>query len=313
MIKRVRRRNCKKLLSASVVVWLLLLPSVAHGIEKLRFKPGFNLFSPQQDLEAGMDASKQADKELPLVTDPAVVQYINRLGKRLESFAPYNNENYAWAFKVVNSSEINAFALPGGFIYVNRGAIEAAEDEAQIAGVMAHESGHVVLRHGTHQASEIMLARMPLALLGSIFGESTSLLGQLSQMGLGFAVNSALLKNSRNMESQADEVGTYVLYQAGYDPRAMVQFFQIIEKKYPQRTLQFFSDHPNPENRIKDVDEEISNLGPPRQGTTDSTAFESVKRRLLSLPPPPKPKAAPSASSADPLPSPSSRPAIAPS
>jgi predicted Zn-dependent protease len=166
-----------------------------------------------------------------------------------------------------------------------------------------------VLRHGTHQASEVMLAQLPLAVVSGVLGQSTGLLAQLSQMGLGFAVNSMLLKNSRSMESQADEVGTYVLYQAGYDPRAMVQFFQTIEKKYPQNTLQFFSDHPNPQNRIKDVDEEISQLGPPRQGTTDSAAFESMKRRMHSLPSPPKPKPAPSASSADPPPLFSTRPA----
>ena len=190
---------------------------------------------------------------------------------------------YAWQFRIVNSAEINAFALPGGYIYVNRGVFEAAENEAQLAGVIAHESGHVVMRHGTHIASQAVLAQGGLAILTSIFGQSGSLTSQLAQLGLGLGVDSLLLKNSRTAETQADEVGTYILYQAGYDPHAMVQFFQIIARKYPQRTLQFFSDHPNPENRIKDVDAEIAQLGPPRGTKTDSPEFEGVKQYLAAL------------------------------
>ncbi len=271
---------------------LLCMPAIVSAIEQLRFKPGFNLFSPKQDIEVGRDASAQADKQLPLVTDSEVVRYVNDLGRRLAALAPINSD-YPWTFKVVNSKDINAFALPGGYIYVNRGAIEAAEDEAQIAGVMAHETGHVVLRHGTHQASQMMLVQAPLAILGGILGQSSSLASELAQMGIGFGVNSILLKNSRSAESQADEVGTYILYHAGYDPRAMVQFFKIIEQKYPQQTLEFFSDHPNPENRIEKVDAVIPQLGPPREGKTDSPEFEAAKKRLLAMAPPPKGKPAP--------------------
>jgi hypothetical protein len=192
---------------------------------------------------------------------------------------------------------------------VNRGAIEAAEDEAQIAGVMAHESGHVVMRHGTHEASQALLAQAPLAILGGILGQSGSLTAQLAELGLGLGVNSILLKNSRSAESQADEVGTYILYQAGYDPHAMAQFFEIIEKKYPQKTIQFFSDHPVPENRISAVDREIPLLGPVKAWKTDSLEFEGAKKRLLGLPAPPRAKPAPSepASSPGPPPAPSSR------
>jgi len=120
------------------------------------------------------------------------------------------------------------------------------------------------MRDGTHIASEAVLARGGMAIVTSIFGQSDSLASQLAQLGLGVGVDSLLLKYSRAAETQADEVGTYILYQAGYDPHAMGQFFQIIAKKYPQRTLQFFSDHPNPENRIQDVDAEIAQWGQPR-------------------------------------------------
>ncbi len=188
----------------------------------------------------------------------------------------------------MNSLEINAFALPGGYIYVNRGTIEAAEDEAQLAGALAHESGHVVMRHGTHMASQTMLAEAPLTILGGILGQGGSLTGQLAQLGIGLGLNSLLLKNSRTAETQADEVGTYILYLSGYDPHALVQFFQVIERKYPQRTVQFFSDHPNPENRIKDVDAEIAHLGPSRGTKADSPEFEAAKQRLSAMAPPPK-------------------------
>ncbi len=284
-------RTCKISIGLIILGSLIWTPAIVSAIEQLRFKPGFNLFSPKEDIEVGRDGSAQADKQLPLVTDSEVGQYVNDLGRRLAAVAPLNSD-YPWQFKVVNSKDINAFALPGGFIYVNRGAIEAAEDEAQIAGVMAHETGHVVLRHGTHQASQMMLAQAPLAILGGLLGQSSSLASQLAQMGIGFGVNSILLKNSRSAESQADEVGTYILYHAGYDPRAMVQFFKIIEQKYPQRTVEFFSDHPNPENRIQKVDAIIPQLGPSREGKTDSPEFEAVKKRLLAMAPPPKGKPA---------------------
>jgi Zn-dependent protease with chaperone function len=288
---------------------LFLAPGMAWPVESLKFKPGFNLYKVQQDVQLGKENAEQFDKGLPLVTDPQVLRYINDLGRRLASFAPNNNSEYAWTFKVINSSDINAFALPGGYIYVNRGAIMAAENEAQIAGVIAHESGHVVMRHGTHEVSQALLAQAPLAILEGILSQTGSLTAQLAEMGLGPGVNSILLKNSRSAESQADEVGTYILYQAGYDPHAMAQFFEIVEKKYPQKTIQFFADHPVPENRIKAVDSEISLLGPAKEWKTDSPEFEATKERLLSLPAPPTATPAPpaSASSSGPPPVPSSR------
>jgi Zn-dependent protease with chaperone function len=285
---------------------LFLVPGMAWGEGSLKFKPAFNLFKMQQDVQLGKENAEQIDKELPLVTDPQVLRYINDLGRRLASLAPNNNSEYVWTFKVINSSDINAFALPGGYIYVNRGAIMAAENEAQIAGVIAHESGHVVMRHGTHEVSQALLAQAPLAILEGILGRPGSLAAQLAAMGL---LNSILLKNSRSAESQADEVGTYILYQAGYDPHAMAQFFEIVEKKYPQKTIQFFADHPVPENRIKAVDSEIPLLGPAKEWKTDSPEFEATKERLLSLPAPPRATPAPpaSAGSSGPPPLPSSR------
>ena len=292
-----------------VLAGLVVVPSGVLGVERMKFRPGFNLFKPGQDVQLGREAAGQAEKQLPLLNDPQVVQYVSALGHRLVSLAPNNTSDYVWQFKVVNSSDINAFALPGGFIYVNRGAIEAAQDEAQVAGVMAHESGHVVMRHGTNQATKAMLAELAGGLLEGLAGESGSFTSQVFAKLGGFGIGSWMLHNSREAEKQADEVGTYILYHGGYDPHAMAQFFEIIQKKYPQRTIQFFSDHPVPENRIKDVDAEIPLLGPPNQGKTDSPEFASMKKHLLALPPPPKAKSTPSAASGSvsPPPAPSSR------
>jgi predicted Zn-dependent protease len=292
-----RRRSDARYLAAIALALFFLPPGMGWSVEPLEFKPGFNLFSVRQEVQLGKESAEKVDNAYPLVTNPQVLRYINELGRRLASLAPNNNSEYAWTFKVINSSDINAFALPGGYVYLNRGAIEAAENEAQIAGVMAHESGHVVMRHGTHEASQALLAQAPLAILESILGRAGSLTDQLAEMG----VNSILLKNSRSAESQADEVGAYILYQAGYDPHALGQFFEIVQKKYPQRTIQFFSDHPNPENRIKDIDSEIAILGPAKEWKTDSAEFEDAKKRLLSLPAPT------SVSSPGPPPAPSSR------
>ncbi|HXH48295.1 MAG TPA: M48 family metallopeptidase [Terriglobia bacterium] len=281
-------RKCTGLLAVALVA---LSPVLLFAVERLNFRPGFNLFSPSQDIEVGQKASEDVNKQLPLIRDSQVTSYVSNLGKRLSRVGPNQSgeAKYAWSFNVVNSPDINAFALPGGFIYVNRGAIEAAQNEAQIAGVLAHEEGHVVMRHGTHQASEMMLAQAPLSILAGLLGQSSSLASQLTQLGLAFGVNSILLRNSRSAESQADEVGTYILYQAGYNPYGMAQFFGIIQQKYPQRTIQFFSDHPNPGNRIRNVDEEIPKLGQKKEWKTDSPEFQAVKQRLQNMPPAPKP------------------------
>ncbi len=259
--------NNRRMVRLLLAPCLCVTAAAVFGVEaagQLNLKPGFNLFSQQQDIDAGRQASADADKQLQLLNDAQVVRYINDLGRRLTQFEPLPAD-YPWAFKVVNTKDINAFALPGDFIYVNRGTIESAENEAQLAGVIAHETGHVVMRHGTHQASQMMLAQAPLSILGGLLGQRGSLTGQLTQMGIGFGVNSVLLHNSRTAESQADKIGTYVLYHAGYDPHAMAQFFQIVEQKYPQRTAQFFSDHPNPENRIQAVDAAVDEFPGLRQ------------------------------------------------
>ncbi len=288
-----RNQKCSRALTLGAGVSLFAAVISVGMASEPDFHPGFNLFSLPQDVEVGRENVAVVVRQVPILLDDTVTRYLNELGRRLDDFAPNNQRDYVWQFAVLNSGEVNAFALPGGYIFVNRATIEAAQNEAQLAGVLAHEEGHVVLRHGTHQLSETMLAEAPLALLGSLVGQEDSFARKVVQyLGAG-VLEAALLKNSRSMETQADSVGAYILYQAGYDPHALPQFFEIIRQEYPADSygpLGFLSDHPDPGNRAKAVEDEIPELGPAKAWTTDAPAFRDVKSHLLSLPPPPKPQ-----------------------
>jgi hypothetical protein len=272
---------------------LVLAPSVLA--DRTRLKPGWNLFSPAQDVAIGREASVQAERQFPMLNDRRVDDYINRLGKKLAAKAP--GEAYPYQFKTVNDRTVNAFALPGGFIYIHRGIIETADTEAQLAGVIGHEIGHVALRHGTNQATKAYAAQIPLAILGGVMGNN-SLAGVAAQLGAQFTVGSVLLKYSRDAERQADMLGAQILYDAGYDPRGIPQFFEKLQNETKGgRPPQFFSSHPNPENREELVTTEIEKLGgPPRNYKSDSAEFQEIKRYVLGLPAPPKGGAAPRSS-----------------
>jgi Zn-dependent protease with chaperone function len=264
---------------------LVLAPAAMAADSRTALKPGWNMFSPQQDVEVGQQVSLDAERQLPMLNNSRVDNYVNNLGRRLSAKAP--GEQYPYQFKVVNDRAINAFALPGGPIYINRGVIEGADNESQLAGVMAHEISHVALRHGTNQASKASAAQLPLAILGGMLG-SDSTKGVLAQLGASFAVSSILLKYSRTAESQADIMGTQILYDSGYDPRAMAQFFQKIEaQQQGSGPVEFFSNHPSPDNRIERVNQEVNALGGVRRDSrTNSREFDDIKRYLRSLPAP---------------------------
>jgi len=270
----------------------LILVTMTVRAERTRLKPGFNTFSPAQDIELGKQAAQDAEKQLNLITDRDVTNYITSLGAQLIARAP-NENKFPFTFKVVDEKEINAFALPGGPVYVNRGAIEAADNEAQIAGVMGHEISHVILRHGTNQASKGQLIGGIGGALGGILGGGA--LGQVASAGGAFAASSVLLKYSRDAESQADLMGTQILYDAGYAPRAMAEFFDKLAREHKGSSVeQFFSNHPIPENRIAKVNAEISKIGPePTNPKNDTPEFQRAKKLLLAMPEPkPKPKPA---------------------
>ncbi len=223
-------------------------------------KPGFNLFSPEQDVEIGRQSSKEVEKELPVLHERRVEAYLNRVGERLAKQAP--GAKYPYEFGLINASDINAFALPGGPVYLNRGLVDAAGSEAELAGVMAHEIAHVALRHGTNQASKAYLAQAGFGLLGGLLGNGNT--GQIVGAVGGFGLNAVFLKFSRSAEEQADVLGAQILARAGYDPIAMVDFFERLRAMSdhdPGKVEKFFSSHPAPADRARRVRQELDLIG----------------------------------------------------
>jgi Zn-dependent protease with chaperone function len=265
-------------------LWIALLLAPGAFAQRTHFKPGWNKFSPQQDVELGKKAAIDAQKQLPSCNAPRVDAYLTLLGTRLSQNLPTGGVQYPFEFHCVNDKAINAFALPGGYVFVNRGTIEAADNEGQLAAVMAHELSHVALRHGTNQATKAMVAETGLGLFGAIFGDTTG--GALLTTLGTFTAGGVLLRYSRTAESQADVMGTQVLYDSGYDPRAMAQFFEKLEAQTKGKNPpEFLSDHPSPERRVERVDEEIDKLGSvPPNARRDSAEFEAIKREVLALP-----------------------------
>jgi beta-barrel assembly-enhancing protease len=289
-------------LAAGFFLGLSLLSLPAAPAQRTQLKQGWNKFSPQDDINLGKRAAAGAEKLLPPCNAPKVDAYLTQLGTRLAQKLPTGGVQYPFEFHCVNDKAINAFALPGGYVFVNRGAIEAADNEAQLAGVIAHELSHVALRHGTNQATKAMLAETGLGIFGAVFGDTTGG-ALLTQLG-SFTAGGVLLRYSRTAESQADVMGTQILYDAGYDPRALAQFFEKLEAETKGKNPpEFFSDHPNPEHRVGRVDEEVEKLGGlPANAKRDSAEFEAIKREVLALPVAKKPVAGAAGSVAAPAP-----------
>ena len=252
--------------------------------QRTQLKPPWNIYSPSTDIQVGKQNAQLMMQKLPLCNDPKADQYLTNLGMKLVSKLDQRGATYPWEFHCVNDKSINAFALPGGYVFVNRGAIEAADNESQLAAVMGHELSHVTLRHGTAQATKAQFAQGAATIFGGIFGGSTG--GALLTQGVALGAGGLLLRYSRTDETQADVSGTQVLYDAGYDPRAMSQFFEKLEAESKGKNPpQFLSDHPNPGNRVERVDEEIEKLGGvPPNAKRDSAEFEAIKREVMALP-----------------------------
>ena len=252
----------KRLLSAIALGGLVSLMALPAGeaFAQTKIKPGFNIFSVDQDKEIGRQSAAEVEAQMPILRDSSIQSYVSAVGKRLARYAP---GDFTYQFKVVNTSDINAFALPGGYMYVNRGLIEAAKNEGQLAGVMAHEMAHVALRHGTNQASKAYMGQAGLGILGGLIGgrkESTQRV--VGAVG-GFGMNALFLKFSRTDETQADIVGSQMMAKAGYDPEDMIEFFDLLRSQQsgnPGKVQQFFSSHPPPADRAARIREERKHL-----------------------------------------------------
>lgn len=275
----------KRLIAVAVVAAAGL---VAQQPTKLRdLKPGFNLFSKEQDVQMGREYAQQIERQFTVVNDSTINNFVQGIGRRLASTR--QAQGFQYTFKVVNEKSINAFALPGGPTFTHTGLIAAADNEAQIAGVLAHEISHVILRHSTNQASKAQLIALPAALAGGMLGQKGGITGTLAQLGIGLGANSVLMKFSRSAERDADLLGARIMNEAGYNPIEMARFFEKLEAETGRqgRLSEFLSDHPNPGNRVKAVQDEIRLL-PQRSYTADAGDFSAVKAAVQGLPAAPK-------------------------
>lgn len=244
----------KRLMALLVLCAVLALAASQRKLPK----PGWNLFSKQQDVELGREYAQQVEKRLTVVQDKELTDYVNRLGMRLVRQGQL--DDYPYYFKVVQEDSINAFALPGGPMYIHTGLIKAVENEAQLAGVLSHELSHVVLRHGTHQATKSQFLQLGAILVSGAAGRGGGLTGVLAQLGIGLGANSYLLSFSRSMEGEADLLGAYTMAKAGYNPIELARFFEKLEAQGGNQNslvARFLSDHPSPGNRIQGIEDQL--------------------------------------------------------
>ena len=266
---------------AALVMALTLVAGAAEA--QTRISPGWNMFSAQQDAQIGRQTAAQADRQLPLVADRDVNAYVNRIGQKLARNA--GGPAFQYRFRVVNDPQINAFALPGGYIYLNRGILENARTEGEVAGVLAHEIAHVALRHGTHQASKAQATNAGLQLLGGLLnGRVGNNTAQVLNIAGGVGVNALFLKFTRQLETQADVRGAQILAASGYSPQDMINFFHQLERVDRSKRTTWLSHHPAPPDRIARIEQERRLLREPATPTRNRTQLVAVQRDLRDEP-----------------------------
>jgi beta-barrel assembly-enhancing protease len=265
------------------VAWATTVALASPSWAQTKIVAPNNKYSPSDDVKLGQEAAAQVRKEMPLLRDERVDGWVDQVGQRLAMAIPpeFRHSEFRYTFEVVNQKEINAFALPGGPMFLNRGMIEAAKTEGEVAGVMAHEMSHVALRHGTAQATKgekFQIGAIAGQVLGAIVGGTAgSVIAQGSQLGLG----TYFLKYSREYESQADILGAQMLARAGYEPREMANMFKTIEAQGGSGGPEFLSSHPNPGNRYARITEEARSLQV--NGRADTGDFQTVQSRLKGM------------------------------
>ena len=243
--------------------------------------------SREQQRALGLQAAGQVYQQMPVLPDSSPeTQYIRQLGEKLVATIPAEH-SWPFEFHVVAQKEINAFALPGGPMFVNIGTITAAANEAELAGVMGHEMSHVYMQHSAKQAGKAETTSLLAGIAGAVLGGTAGnvaggLVGQLGQMGIQMGAQGLMMKHSRSDESQADAVGAMILYKAGYNPQAMADFFKTLESQGGPAPPQFFSDHPNPGNRERAIETEIKEW-PVVNYSGDSPAFRAVRQHAMGV------------------------------
>jgi predicted Zn-dependent protease len=241
---------------------------------------GINFYSIEKEIALGKQMAQEVERQAKIVDDPIIAEYVNRVGQNL---VRNSDAKVPFTIKVIDSEEINAFALPGGFFFVNSGILLNADNEAEMAGVMAHEIAHVAARHGTKQASRGELAQImtiPLYVMGGWTGYAI-------RQGMSIAIPMGFLQFTKGFEKEADYLGLQYMYKAGYDPTAFVDFFekiQTLEKKKPGTMSKVFSSHPPTDDRIKSAQEEIQKILVAKpEYVLNTSEFNDVKGRLEML------------------------------
>jgi predicted Zn-dependent protease len=242
----------------------------------------FSLISVDDEIRLGREAQSQARKQIPDVGDRAVADYVARLGRQIASRA--TGPKYPYSFSVANYRELNAFALPGGPIWIHRGIIHAAANESQLAGVLAHEIAHISERHAADQLTKRLVANGLLGLLGAMLGNGSGG-ARTAQVGAQILANGYMLKFSRDDEREADRVGLTIMQRAGWDPRGMPEFMETLRRaqgRDPGSVEVFLSSHPAPGERAAALRKTLGSRG---SGRRDSDAFRAIKVRVQKLPP----------------------------
>lgn len=271
----------------STLVAASLALFVATAAAQTKVTAPKNKYSPADDVKLGQEAAREVEKEVPVMRDERVNSYLNAIGRRLVENIPaeFRQPEFRYTFTGVNMKEINAFALPGGPMYINRGMIEKANNEGEVAGVMAHELSHVVLRHGTAQqtkATGFAIGQIAGQIVGAIVGGRA---GQVIAQGSQFGLGTYFLKYGREYEKQSDILGSRIMAAAGYDPRDMANVFRTIEKESGPGAPQWMSSHPNPGNRYDYINKEAQMLRVSGNARRNTPEFQQVKSYLGSLSP----------------------------
>ncbi len=243
---------------------------------------GPDMYSIQREIALGKELSQEVEKTSKLITDPVIVAYVNKVGQNL---VRNSDAQVPFTIKVIDDEHINAFALPGGFFYVNSGVLLHADNESELAGVMAHEIAHVCARHQTRNATKANI--MQIASIPLIMTLPGTMAGYAAYEGLNFAIPLTYLKFSRDAEREADYLGIQYMYKAGYDPNGMINIFEkfeAIEKKEPGTIPKIFDSHPATPDRISAAQTEIATILPPRpEYIVDTSEFDSIKSRIIRL------------------------------
>ena len=283
-------RNLIARTSVIVLASALVLPInvLSQASNQTRVVAPSNPYSLDKDIQVGQQAAREVERQMPLLQDGKVGAYIENIGQRLVEAIPleFQHSQFRYSFKVINVRDLNAFALPGGFTFVNRGLIQAAHNEGELVGAMAHEISHVALRHGTAQAAKARKYEAGMIagqILGAVLGGAGGVaVAQGSQLGIG----ASFLKFSRDYEKQADILGSHIMANAGYDAHDLANMFRTLEQQGGGGGPQWLSDHPNPGNRFEYINREADALrvANPIHSTDEFTRVQAILRDMTRAP-----------------------------